>query len=415
MIGGIMKNLFTFLIFVLTIFAISCSDETNNVNNKVIPCLTIDECDDGLQCINGFCGEEVIQPECIDNSGCPTGFECNDAQECVKKLCESKSDCGTGSICVNTNCISGCETINDCDDGEKCDFETKKCVEDTTIDCRIENNCEQGYECDNLSGECKLSTSCNADEDCGANSKCVDNSCIPRTACVIENDNAECTGDEICKPDGFCGIDNGCENNDYCMNLDPTKPACNVNSGICYECIDDSFCTDGKKCDLTRYTCGDLTCLTDSDCGLNRVCQDDGTCVSMFGAECESDNDCTDLERGKCLTSSEPKRCVQCLQDDQCDTAQICNANTYLCEEMGSGSACTDDTECNTLAGESCVNGQCYNPNSSGNEGVEGFCDEELGGTLCFLLGGSCNGDILTNPNCDIASFDFACGDCIFE
>ncbi len=413
-----MRTILTLLIFSIAVFIVSCSDKTGENKDHVVPCVTIDECDNGLLCINGFCGKEVHQSECINDDDCPRGFECNAQEECVMKTCETKEDCGIGSICSNQTCIPGCETNQDCKDGKICNTNTNVCEDDNKVDCRLNDTCEQGYECDQLSGDCKLNTTCNTDEDCGDGAKCDNHTCIPRTACVAENNGAECAENEICRPDGFCGIDNGCTDDNYCMNLDPTKPICNTNSGICYECLTDEHCTDDKKCDTTRYVCGDaqnLTCVTDQDCGLNRKCQEDGTCISAFGAECTSDADCTDLTRGKCLTSADPHRCVQCLQDDQCETAQICNANTYLCEDQGSGTACTDDSECNALAGESCVNGQCYNPNASGNDGAEGVCDLDYGGTMCVLFGGSCNGDLLTNEHCSLSPLDIWCGDCVFD
>lgn len=398
-----MRTILTLLTFSLAIFIVSCSDKTGENKAKVVPCVTVDECDNGLLCINGFCGKEVHQSECISNDDCPKGFECNDLEKCVLKSCESKEDCGIGSICSNQTCVPGCETNQDCKDGKICNTNTNICEDDNKVDCRLDDTCEQGYECNQLSGDCKLNTTCNTDEDCGSGAKCDNHTCVPRIACVPENNGAECADGEICRADGFCGADNGCDNDQYCITKDPTKPACNTNSGICYECITDEHCTDGKKCDTTRYTCGDsqnLTCVTDQDCGLNRKCQEDGTCVSAFGRECSSDAECTQLDSGKCLTSADPHRCVQCLQDNQCGDAQICNANTYLCEDQGSGTDCIDDSECNALAGESCVNHQCYNPNASGDSGAEGVCDTTFGLLLCLLLEGACDGDLGINGDC---------------
>ena len=412
-----MRTILAFLILGTIFFSMSCSDKTGQKKDKVVPCTTIDDCDSGLLCIDGFCGKEVHQAECINNDDCPPGYECNNKEECVMKTCEIKDDCGIGSICYNNTCIPGCKTNQDCTDNKICNTVSHLCEDDNKVDCRIDNNCEQGYECDQITGDCKLSTTCNTDEDCGDGAKCDNHTCIPRTACIPENNGAECTEGEICRADGFCGADNGCDNNEYCITKDATKPACNTASGVCYECVKDEDCTDGKKCDTTRYTCGDpqnLTCVTDQDCGLNRKCQEDGTCVSAFGDTCTSDADCTQLNAGKCLTSTDPHRCVQCLQDDQCETAQICNSNTYLCEDQGSGTDCTDDSQCNTLGGESCVNERCYNPNASGNDGASGICDLDYGGTLCLLMHGSCNGSLGTNPNCTLSPLDLLCGDCEF-
>jgi len=407
-----------FLLFVAAIvfFTVSCSDGTQNDKNKLIPCTTSDDCSGGLECISGFCTNKLNSDECDEENKCPEGFECIN-NKCELKSCSSKDDCGVGFICFNENCIPGCDNNQDCVGDKVCNIETHVCEDNNKEDCRekSEPKCPQGYICSELSGDCELRVSCNKDEDCIPEQRCNDGACLERVRCIPENNGAECDTGEVCRPDGYCGVDTGCDSDDYCINKDPSKPACNINSGICYECINDSYCSNGEKCDLDRYICGnadDLTCQSDEDCGLNRKCQPDGTCVSIFGRECGSDGDCTELDQGRCLTSADPHRCVQCLQDDHCQEGQVCNRNTYLCENAGSGAECQDDSECNILAGESCVDGHCYNPNASGNEGSSGLCDLDYGGTLCYLFGGKCSGDIV---ECFITTGDGWCGDCLFE
>ena len=407
-----MKTLLLALAFLCIFIFIGCNDESQN-NQIVVSCITVDDCESGLICIDSLCKKIEESKECIENEDCSDGYNCNDGK-CEEKLCASKDDCQSGFICSNQKCVIGCETNSDCSDDKVCDADTKKCKEDTFQDCRADASiCEEGFVCNHGTGECKLeNTGCTSDADCPSDSKCEVENCILRQAC---SSNEECNSPEICLPEGYCGPDNGCVNDEYCASLSPTTPICNIASGLCYECMENNHCAEGEECSDDRE-CVDpasTVCITDQDCGLNRKC-DDGTCVSMFGSACTEETesvDCTDLDRGKCFNN---ERCVQCLQDDQCEVNQVCNPNTYLCEIEGSGAACIDDSQCDILAGESCINGECLNPNSSGDNGVAGLCDEELGGTTCVLLfGGTCNGTLLTNPNCSIS--DFWCGDCVFN
>ena len=54
------------------------------------------------------------------------------------------------------------------------------------------------------------------------------------------------------------------------------KPICELNSNTCVECILDSDCSSGKKCNLNTLTCGSTVskCKADSDCPKTKpVCR----------------------------------------------------------------------------------------------------------------------------------------------
>ena len=409
---------------------IDCSSGEICLNNKCVDgCESKTDCSVNQICLNNKCvtgctdkgdcsaGEICLANKCID--GCDDKTDCSDGEICLDNKCitgcETNGNCNIGNICVANKCIEGCETDRDCDANEVCDIQTKKCKkEEEEVDCRMGDTCEQGYECEQLTGKCILTTDCITNEDCAIGFQCYNLECVARTSCTI---NDECNEGEICKADGYCDIDTGCNSDEYCINKDPTKPACNINSGRCYECISDIYCsanTEKPVCDIENNICvAELgLCQTDDDCGLNRECLEDGTCISKYGTECVDDSECSYLSSGSCLEVGSPNRCYQCFQNHDCGAGRICNKNTYLCEDMGSGIACADNSECNMMAGEECVEGQCYNPNGNSSNNLIGFCDLEYGGSYCIGVGGTCNGEIM---DCYTRTGDFNCGDCVLS
>jgi len=341
-----MKLILPSLFFLFSIIILSCNKPTNSEeNNKIIPCSTIDDCSSGLDCINGFCKKEDTE-ECINDDDCPRNSYCNSEAKCQKKTCSSNGDCVKGKICVNTECIEGCISNSDCKDNKMCNIETNKC--ETKQDCRIDNNCKLGYECDQISGECITKSTCTIQDDCAEGYKCENSKCIAKLTCQTDE---ECSDGEICRSNGYCDIDSGCDSNQYCIDKNPDKPACNMNSGICYECIKNENCTDNTKpyCNTLRHICqsteSDDICMTDSDCGINKRCDIEVSpheCVDMLET-CTSDSDCQNSKH--CDTTNGV--CVMCLNDSQCTEAgSTCNLNTKTCEGPCLGIFCSNHGDC---------------------------------------------------------------------
>ncbi len=408
---------YLFLLLLISFFSISCSDSSNSDPTDKV-CVVVDDCLDGYNCINNVCVK--IADECTQNSECPDGFECllnkcsekapicnlnSDCPqgyrcslngECEIFACSNDNQCGAKEICENGSCISGCNNSSQCSQGEVCNTTTKKC--EAGFDCRLDGCQEQGYQCSHSTGVCEPTLWCNTSADCIPSEHCnpMSGQCEPNEdSCETDND---CQDGYRCRS-SVCTAIGGCLSNSDCVESE--KPICNVSSGVCYQCLSDSDCSNGDGCDLQNHTCGGGStgeCMADSDCGLNRRCNLNTTphsCESIFGNECSVDSDCPADQ--SCFINSNPKRCVECLADSQCAEGQVCNANTHMCEFAGSGVSCETDMDCDIYAGESCINNVCVNPN--GGATGDGICDSTLGMLLCLILEGYCSDS----------------GDCLFE
>ena len=128
-------------------------------------------------------------------------------------------------------------------------------------------------------------------------------------------------------------------------------------------------------------TCPDAitTCDTDPDCndgqfctGLNRCAQ--GYCVSLAPPPCAGYD-----EVPYCDESS--NRCVECLQDVDCEAQSGC-VQSAVCEANVCSCSCTVDADCNDGAYcngvEECVGGRCQAGDSPCDTGwnSSGACDE---------------------------------------
>jgi hypothetical protein len=104
------------------------------------------------------------------------------------------------------------------------------------------------------------------------------------------------------------------------------KPACDLASNTCVECIGKTDCKDAAKpaCDTTTNTC----------------------------VECTDKTDCTDIAKPLCDTTTEA--CVACLQQSDCKAATASKCDVGQCKP------CTMDAECSNIAGKGVCNaGTC--------------------------------------------------------
>jgi len=304
----LIKNKALFLLLIFSFFITACLD--NSGKNLLDPTecetgYTGDNCDlcidayvkDSKLCIYDCSDIENIDGvnEANDNCVCKEGYSFNKTNRVCDEMplnCSHDRDCELGNICDISNgleiavCAEGCRVDRDCESDKVCDTTSNKCKENIpNEDCRLEFICEQGYDCNQESGVCELKAFCETNEDCMLNYECNNTECIEIPKCLSNDD---CKAGEICKEDNYCGIDTGCESDDYCINKDLAKPTCNIDTGICYECIDNTDCSDNKVCGTLTSTCIEESenhvCFVDSDCGLNEKC------------DLSSPNKCVDIE-----------------------------------------------------------------------------------------------------------------------
>lgn len=333
------------------------------------------------------------RPYCIDEDG-----------SCVE--CTEKNHCSTGEVCSDFNyCVEGCETDEDCRRGEYCKANgTGSCVE-----CLNDSHCEGEAIC--ASNVCTQS-GCNSDEDCTNSQYCHPNTreCtnLPAGFCVQDADCHNILIQDVCDPLtrkcisscltlGFCVpldgsnrwmcIDDGCyecssntncygtycrpfdnmceycESDSDCVN---SSYHCELSSGECHECLENSHCSNGEKCYTADNIC--VECLQDSDCTNSAFpeCSKSHTCIAPCVDDCTEDeikcNDqdeeqpigylaCADVDDDSCLDWTSPRSCSdhrtckndecvcynECQEGDAyCDseyptTVYYCDENTYGC------------------------------------------------------------------------------------
>jgi hypothetical protein len=113
------------------------------------------------------------------------------------------------------------------------------------------------------------------------------------------------------------------------------------------ECKRDSDCEEYEKCDLLDHRCvcaSDQACAPGEFCNLSGSCQQKTSCVSNL--DCPDDGTFCDVTSGECIEA------VKCTTDIQCDIGQICENN--LCR-----SGCRETSDCDLMAREVCVGGEC--------------------------------------------------------
>jgi len=198
-------------------------------------------------------------------------------------------------------------------------------------------------------------SACSGDGDCAApNVRCE----LTSGACVECLDNSHCGADERCAlPANVCVA--RCVGPESCSGNTPT---CELATGLCRACSDDT------ECDITAP-----------------YCQASGACVECLeSAHCSSgdddddaDDDDDDDDDDDALFCNAAGRCVECLDDGHCDDvseqcstflgecARPCSATVAcgadddpICDEgIGFCVECRSDLECEE--GEACRGSEC--------------------------------------------------------
>jgi uncharacterized protein (TIGR03382 family) len=187
------------------------------------------------------------------------------------------------------------------------------------------------------------------------------------------------------------------------------------------ECVTDSQCANGQKCDATNGRCVDAIpeCNTSDRCGPNCVkcpddrplcldgqvcvqcrsdleCGDGKFCLSGECASCTSDRHCgarcgaCGKDAPFCLTDGTVagSSCVQCRTDAECGSGS-CNPSTHTCENTGACAvSCAEGLVCN---GSACV--ECF---------ADAHCP--CGGT-CDTSTGTCSTSCTDSSDCQGAEF----------
>jgi hypothetical protein len=215
-------------------------------------CSGFANCGVGLACNAGVCaacGGSSGPCPCTSSSQCGTGLECV-ANACTPTadVCHYQTDCASGDVCDDGQCVSACTT---------------SCTTGT---------CTKGACVTAPTG-----TSCSDDTACAGTSSpfCVDGHCA-----------AACGGS------GDSGTDGGACATGFTCN----QGACVADTGPTVEC------TDSSQCSASGQTCVDnlckFLCATSPDCTAHDsrfpTCAKDGVCRTAAEASpaCKSQYDC---------------------------------------------------------------------------------------------------------------------------
>ncbi len=236
---------------------------------------------------------------------------------CVGQVCDAM----TGA-CVD--CLSDADCAGKPHAG-RCDPMTYTCVECLgPSDCPYHNPGCSGGHCGFCQGdlECPLNENCNNGScACTNNGGCGGDApvCLSSGVCGCRQ-SSDCAGGFICDPtfpNGACA--ESCATPGVCQGA---TPDCDLDSGICVECVEAAECRDA---------------------GIGKYCNPDNVCVV-----CQVPADCADAGAPYCVAG----RCVQCQKPTDCPAnAPGCDYSTGQC------GSCTFDMDCPT--GESCNGGSC--------------------------------------------------------
>jgi hypothetical protein len=287
---------------------------------------------DNFQCCSGHCP--------IDQS-----ITCGAYQDptCPGSQTSCSGSCGVGQLCVATDGVYACKTVN-CPTNARCGSNE---VDGLAVQC--DGSCTKANdEC--VKDGASYSCICTPDEDpcgdscdtsvmdgcsaqpiactCSGGATCVDGLCCSplsaQAACAAEGatcgvvQEANCDIDRAC---GSCADDQMCMGND-CV-CDPSKCAanetCNPTTLGC-EC-------DSTKCPLGQTCDSDGACTCDDDqCENGQVCNSSGLCAcaqSVLAACAEADAECGPVMN----------ECGEEVSCAECDDGWECDGNTCVCAE----------------------------------------------------------------------------------
>lgn len=402
-LGGMLRRALALTTIITALGLAACGTEDTGQTQEQ-KCSFDDECDLGEVClVDGVCGAvdcEFCQPGQI----CYTDADGNSS--CSRPECTQDSECDGDKSCIDGLCSDAtCQAREDCPEGQICNVLAGKCVAPpdvctTDFDCPVGNICKDDGTC---------SPGCSSDDQCDAGKFCNTDINICEDGC---RDSTECTAEQTCDDSNQCVCD-------------PSKCAegfiCDEGTNGCVEntatSCDDVTCGEGQTCDPTTLTCVEapMGCTTEPDmpnsCPVGTVCNtatgdcDAQTCIDKTPEDCAG-TDAPYLNQDFC-------ECVECLSDENCDTAagETCNFNGQCqapCQtpcDPGTPGTCMGSTpycfggccvECigaaDCAAGQICLDGMCGDPPDcsvdptvcpSGYECVGGTCQAAAAGTSC--------------------------------
>ncbi|MFT3713097.1 MAG: carboxypeptidase-like regulatory domain-containing protein [Archangium sp.] len=366
----------------------------------------------GFACIGGNC------TPCSSNMQCAaSGYVCVSGQ-CRVGNCVTANDCALqGQLCINNACV-GCSASQPCPNGQVCDTDSlchlgnclassdcsggQVCINRACTVCGNDAQCGAGKLC--LGGSC-VAGNCRTPADCPTGQVCLSNACAPCT------NSGQCTAGNVCDTDGLCHPGNctttaNCAPGQLCLNR--TCSACTMDTQcaggqICFNgacvsgtCHGDSDCSGGTQlCNTSTHlcqSCAPTNQLNNAQCGgAGHVCDSAGFC--RVGT-CRTNGDCSAVPGQVCVNFN----CSTCTQDSQCNSGQLCIANSCKTGNCH-GTGPNPNVDCDATNGV-CVNNVCTgNCRDNSNCPATGLCNLTTHTCTTCTGGGQCGvGRVCHNP-----------------
>ena len=292
--------------------------------------------------------DEIISHYNVGNgaeycSGCQSDAECDDGVDCTEDTC-------TNNVCQSTANNNNCDDFVDCTDDTcdvtlGCQFMTNNNNCDDSVDC-TDNTCDPANDCQYTPNDnnCDDGVSC-TDDTCDESLDCqftaIDSNCDDDTLCsdAYCDDTLDCQYDPLpqdtpCDDDLFCNGEDTCDGSGTCINAgDPCKPLiCDESSeqcldvctgdddcdGICNPGESNPDCTGSDNCpDTPNPDQADTYPPQQNGIGDACDCEGDFNCDRNVAAD-DIDDFLADFGRN--------------FQDDPCSSASPCNGD-FNCDQ----------------------------------------------------------------------------------
>lgn len=390
------------------------------------------DCDDGVECTVDSC--DPATATC--RNPMPDDGACDDSNDCTVDSCDATDGCGNAMVdngtacvdemdvegqCLDSACVTDCQTQEDCDDGVDC---TTDACNSTTGECvNTPNNgaCLDAFACTN--NVCDPTIGCQAlpdDTACNDGLPCTTDTCDASSGCVSTPDDTVCDDAVACTGD-VCDRVNGCvnaPNEALCDdNNDCTAESCDANLGCrSTDVTDGATCRNGAGAQgaCQTGTCV-VACTNNADCDDSNACNGvetcdttgNGTCQMGSAPNCDDGLDCT-------TDSCDPFSGCQSVGDDSaCDDSIGCTTDacstTSGCSNAPDAASCDDSNPCTANACD--VSSDCLTTDlpdgtaCQNGSGDNGLCSAGTCNVACTMDsdcddGNPCNGD----ETCDTAN-----------
>ncbi|HVJ14457.1 MAG TPA: hypothetical protein VM686_03410 [Polyangiaceae bacterium] len=256
------------------------------------------------------------------------------------ETCLARNDCQEGLACISGTC-----SRNDFDVAVSpmhCDI--VECAEDQ--DCCGTKSLEAPSKCDNRDLTCLtpyipecVQTTCTTNANCNGGTCGAGYCSSSLTTCTTAADCADLCVGGFCSLSGYsCTVPTQATDCIYSAQT-CTNRTCNC-ANPAYDPAD-PICTDPDCIDVCNLRCREERCVQDNSCETNTECLPYGLTICEAGrcVECLEDEDCNDALGETCVAN----RCdTPCKQNEECPLFHICNPDSGECEEHG----CTSDREC---------------------------------------------------------------------